>query len=168
MLLGHYLLFRGDSRRRAELSECAAQLWPASEGPSACHVFVIQSLKSKTNPTGNKYYMGAMRHKDPMLCTMGALAQYLVWRWHISGEPAPNFQSRSDWYRLKLLVGEEPTTELSYTTQYDCCLACFEEASVTTDGVTHCMRGCGARLAEVLGVGEGQASVFFLLYLFNS
>jgi hypothetical protein len=171
MLLGHYFLFRGDSRRRIELSELAAQLWPPSEGPSACHVFVVQSSKSKTNQTGAKYYMGAMRHKDPMLCSMGALAQYLVWRWHFSGEPAPDFRSRSSWYRLKLLVGGEgPTEELSYTTQYDCCLACFQEASVTTESVTHCMRGSGARLAESLGVAEGQVSccsVSLILQLAN-
>ena len=158
MLLGHYLLFRGDSRRRVEPSELTTQLWPSSEGPSACHVLVVQSSKSKTNQTGAKYYMGALRHKDPMLCTMGALAQYLVWRWHMSGEPGPSFRSRADWYRLKLLVGDEPPAELAYTTQYDCCLACFQEAGVTTDGVTHCMRGCGARLAEALGVAEGQVS----------
>jgi hypothetical protein len=166
MLLGHYLLFRGDSRRRVELSELSTQLWPPEEGPSACHVVVVQSSKSKTNQTGAKYSMGAIRHKDPMLCSMGALAQYLVWRWHMSGEPPPSFRSRSHWYRLKLLVGEDPKVELAYTTQYDCCLACFQEASVTTEGVTHCMRGCGARLAEALGVAEGQVSqiLFYSLY----
>ena len=78
MLLGHYLLFRGDSRRRVELSECTAQLFPSSEGPTACYAVVIQSSKSKTNQIGARYYMGAIRHKDPMLCSMGAMAQYLV------------------------------------------------------------------------------------------
>lgn len=135
MLLGHYLLFRGDSRRRIELSELSVQQLPPSDGPGACHVVVFQRSKSKTNQTGSKYYMGAMRHKDPMLCTMGALAQYLVWRWHMSGEPAPTFRNRPDWYRLKALVGEEPTAELAYTTQYDCCLACFQAGLATIPAI---------------------------------
>jgi hypothetical protein len=106
MLLGHYLLFRGDSRRCVELSECTAQLFPASEGPTACYVVAIQSSKSKTSQTGARYYIRAMRHKDPMLYSIGAMAQYLVWRWHMSGEPALSFRSWLDWYRLKLLVRE--------------------------------------------------------------
>jgi hypothetical protein len=69
-------------------------------------VLVIQSSKSKTNKTGAKYYMGAIRHKNPMLCSMGALAQYIVCRWHMSSEPGPSFRSQSSWYRLKLLVGD--------------------------------------------------------------
>jgi len=35
--------------------------------------------------------MGSLRHKDPLLCTQGALAQLLFWRWHVAGEPAPPF-----------------------------------------------------------------------------
>jgi hypothetical protein len=54
--------------------------------------------------------MGAMRHKDPYLCTMGALAQYLFWRWHISGELQPSFKRRKDWYNTKLLVGDDKDT----------------------------------------------------------
>ena len=45
-----------------------------------------------------------MRHKDPLLCSHGALAQYLFWRFHISGEDAPSFQRRKDWYDVKALV----------------------------------------------------------------
>jgi hypothetical protein len=74
MLLGHYFLFRGDSRRRVELSKCTAQLFPLSEGPTACYAVVIQSSKSKTNQTGARYYIGTMRHQDPMLCSIGAMA----------------------------------------------------------------------------------------------
>ena len=86
-----------------------------------------------------------------MCCSIGAIAQYLrLWSCYISGKPVPSFRSRSDWYRLKLLVGEEPTAELAYTTQYGCCLACFQEAGVTRESVTHCMRSGGARLAEAL------------------
>jgi hypothetical protein len=139
-------MLRGVDRRQIELSELSVQEWPQSEGPSACYVLVVQSTKSKTNRTGDKYYMGAMRHKDVELCSLNAVAQYLFWRWHIAGEQPPSFKSRSQWYRLKLLVaGDDPTQMLSYTAQYNCCQACLQEAGVAgTGGVTHCMRGCGA------------------------
>jgi hypothetical protein len=37
---------------------------------------VMQSDLGKTNQEGNRVYMGAMRHRNPMLYTIGALAQY--------------------------------------------------------------------------------------------
>ncbi len=48
-----------------------------------------------------------LRHKDPLLCTQGALAQLLFWLWHVAGEPAPSFRRRQDWYRIKVLVGQD-------------------------------------------------------------
>lgn len=118
----------------------------------------MQSDLGKTNQEGNRVYMGAMRHRNPMLCTMGALAQYLFWRWHMSGEPAPSFQRKQDWYRLKVLVGVSPTEELAYSTQYDCCLGALCGAGVSAEKATHVMRKKGAQLAERLGVPDPQVS----------
>lgn len=89
---------------------------------------------------------------------MGALAQYLFWRWHISGEPAPNFQRRQDWYRLKILVGEQPTEELAYSTHYDACFSAFQKAAISSKDITHVPRSSGTQEAERLGTGEGQVS----------
>jgi hypothetical protein len=36
MLLEHYFRFRGNSRRRVELSELTVQLWPSWEEPLLC------------------------------------------------------------------------------------------------------------------------------------
>ena len=99
-----------------------------------------------------------------MLCTMGALAQYLFWRWHMSGEPAPNFRRRQDWYRLKVLAGEDSTVELSYGAQHEWCLAALQNAHITSDSVTYVMRGSGARHAELLGVSEAQVSWYYLYF----
>jgi len=97
---------------------------------------------------------------------MGALAQYLFWRWHMSGEPAPNFRRRQDWCRLKVLAGDDPTVELSYGAQHEWCLAALQNAHITSDSVAHVMRGSGARHAELLGVPEAQVGAFicFLFY----
>jgi hypothetical protein len=69
------------------------------------------------NKTAKKEFMGSLRHKDPLLCTQSALAQLFFWRWHISGEPPPSFRCRRDWYRIKLLVGQDRQEEISYSTQ---------------------------------------------------
>jgi len=95
---------------------------------------------------------------------MGALAQYLFWRWHIAEEEPPDFSSHQAWYKLKILVGADEFKLLSYETQADCCAAALAEAGVIVDLVTHVCRGSSARLAELLRVLESEVSVFNLLY----
>jgi hypothetical protein len=109
-------------------------------------------------------YNAAMRHKDVHLCTMGTLAQYLFWRWHIAGEDPPDFSSHKAWYKLKILVGANRFKPLSYETQADCCAVALAEAGIIADLVTHVCRGSSARLAELLGVPESEVSAFNLLY----
>jgi hypothetical protein len=73
----------------------------------------------KMNKTAKKEFMGALRHRDPLLCTQGALVQLLFWRWHIAGELAPTFRHRQDWYNIKVLVSSDRMQELSYHTQLE-------------------------------------------------
>jgi hypothetical protein len=109
--------------------------------------------------------MGAMRHKDPKLCVLGALAQYFFWRWHVSKEEPPSFRRRSDWYRTKLLVGRDKFKELSYPTQLDEIFRAFCEAGIDSVDKTHAMRGCGAKWAELHGLSERQVSHRLLLLI---
>jgi hypothetical protein len=99
-----------------------------------------------------------MRHQNPRLCTIGALAQYLFWRWHISSKPAPNFQHQQDWYKLKVLVGEQPTEELAYSTYYSACLSALQKAGISSEDITHIPRSSGSQEAKRLGTKEGQVS----------
>src|SRR5205823_3296050 len=108
-------------------------------------------------------FMGAMRHKDPLLCPLGALSQYLFWRWQVDGEPAPDFRTRSSWYDLKLLFGkdkEDRTKTLSYTAQYEAIWGIFADVGITSVKKTHAMRGCAAQQAELHGVSEKQVSIY--------
>lgn len=134
--------------------------------------------------------MGSMRHKDPLLCSHGALAEYLFWRFHVSGEETPSFRSRRAWYDVKLLVttattakatarrtgvmrkgkGEKPgggswawnETELSYLAQVQEIWRIFEVGGITSVEKTHAMRGCAARAAELHGVPDPQVSLLAL------
>ncbi|KNB18705.1 hypothetical protein FOXG_16147 [Fusarium oxysporum f. sp. lycopersici 4287] len=100
-----------------ELADLSLLDYPSSEGPSPCGCLVTLLQDGKLNKTAKKEFMGALRHKDPLFCTQGALAQLFFWRWHVAGEPSPSFRRRQDWYRIKVLVGRDREQELSYPTQ---------------------------------------------------
>jgi hypothetical protein len=91
LLFGHYYLLRGENRRKMELADLSLLDYPASEGPTPCSCLVSLLQDGKLNKTAWKEFMGALRHRDPLLCTQGALAQLLFWRWHVSGEAPPSF-----------------------------------------------------------------------------
>jgi hypothetical protein len=157
-------VYRGDNRRQAELVDLSLLEYAEDEGPTACFAACLCSQSSKTNKSNMKDYNAAMRHKDVRLCTMGALAQYLFWRWHIAEEEPPDFSSHQAWYKLKILVGADRFKPLSYETQADCCAAALAEAGIIADLVTHVCRGSSARLAELLGVPESEVSTLGLSY----
>ena len=75
LLLGHYYLLRGENRRKMELADLSLLDYPATEGPTTCGCLVSLLQDGKMNKTARKEFMGALRHKDPLLCTQGALAQ---------------------------------------------------------------------------------------------
>ncbi len=102
--------------------------------------------------------MGSLRHKDPLLCTHGALAQLLFWRWHVSGEAPPSFRRRQDWYRIKVLVGRDREQELSYAVQLQETWRIFGAAGVVSSKKTHLPRRTGAQEAETYGTSLAQIS----------
>ena len=117
LLFGHYYLLRGENRRKMELADLSLLDYPSTEGPTQCGCLVSLLQDGKMNKTAKKEFMGSLRHKNPLLCTQGALAQLFFWRWHVAGEPPPSFRRRQDWYRIKVLVGQKREEELSYSTQ---------------------------------------------------
>ena len=114
LLLGHYYLLRGENRRKMELADLSLLDYPTSEGPTVCGCLVSLLRDGKLNKTARKEFMGALRHKDPLFCTQGALAQLFFWRWHVAGEAPPTFQRRRDWYHIKVLIGRDREQELLY------------------------------------------------------
>src|SRR5436190_23690799 len=113
-----------------ELSELSQQMWAHNEGMTPCHVVVGQSRRGKTNTNNKKFFVGAMRHRDPLLCTMGAMAQYFFWRWHVSGEAAPVFRRRENWYRIRVIKGVDREKDFYYTTHAKYCAAAMAAAGV--------------------------------------
>ena len=158
LLFGHYYLLRGENRRKLELADLSLLDYPREEGPTLCGCLVSLLQDGKMNKTAKKEFMGSLRHKDPLLCTQGALAQLLFWRWHIVGEPSPSFRRRQDWYKIKVLVGQDRQEELSYSTQLQDIWRVFGAVGLTTAKKTHLPRRVGAQEAETYGTSLAQIS----------
>lgn len=158
LLLGHYYLLRGENRRKMEIADLSLLDYPQSEGPTACGCLVSLLRDGKLNKTARKEFMGALRHKDPLFCTQGALAQLFFWRWHVIGEAPPSFRQRRDWYRVKVLVGRDREQELSYPTQLQDTWRIFGAAGLVSSKKTHLPRRVGAQDAETHGSSLAQIS----------
>ena len=156
ILMGHFFVLRGESRREAELADLSLLLYPALEGPTPCQAVVFTMSKGKTNKSGKKQFMGALRHKNPLLCSHSALAQYFFARWSLGGEQPPNFQTRRSWYRTKLLIARpgREQEQLSYPAQYEAVWRAFAAAGICSIQKTHAMQGCAIRAGELHRVDE--------------
>lgn len=141
-----------------ELADLCLLELPETAGPTRCFALVQMLTNGKTNKWGKKQFMGSIRAKDPMFCTMGALAQSFFYRWQICGEQQPDFSSRAAWYRTKLLVGKDKTQqqELSWRQQYDDIVWLFSQCNVHSSHLTHAPRAAGPQQAELHGVSEKQ------------
>jgi hypothetical protein len=158
LLFGHYYLLRGENRRKMELADLSLLDYPPSEGPTLCGCLVSLLQDGKLNKSARKEFMGALRHKDPLFCTQGALAQLLFWRWHVSGEAPPSFERRRDWYRIKVLVGQDREREISYPVQLQETWRIFGAAGLASSKKTHLPRRVGAQDAETHGTSLAQIS----------
>jgi hypothetical protein len=158
VLLGHYMLTRGGDRRAAELSDLFTFEFDG-EGPTRCMPLIFTTRASKQNQHGRLETIGALRHKEPLVCLLSALAFYLLYRWDLTEELFPDFSIRKAWYRIRLLKrGGTANREeqLSYSTQREWAAKAFKQADVFTSMITHAGRSTGAKAAELKGVSEDQ------------
>ena len=101
---------RGESRRQLEFPDMFSLCLP-DEGPTPCRPMILILDNGKTNQLGNLEYIGVMRHRDPLLCTMGQVAFYLFHRGEVRELP-PQFWTRQQWYDTHFLKGMDRTAVL--------------------------------------------------------
>jgi hypothetical protein len=154
-LFSHNMLLRSESRLGAEFADLFTLPLP-NEGPTPCSAMFFLMGNGKTNPSQRIEYGAVIRHRNPLLCTMGHTAFYLFFRWNVVREPPPRFQQRQQWYNLRLLRGSRADTPLSYDTQLEWINKIFTAAKFKSRSKTHIPRSQGAKMAEINGVGEGQ------------
>ena len=163
-LLGNSMLLRLSNRLKLELADFFLVPLP-KEGPrgdSWCCVAVMD--QGKTNQHGRIEYGAVLRHRDYRSCAIGALATYLFWRWHLSGETFPCFRTSEDWYRIKLLKRDNAHLKesLSDSTASSWTRRFYALSGIRGSKVTHMPRSSGARIAETNNVPEAQVSCIFL------
>ncbi|KAJ8576337.1 hypothetical protein ON010_g2882 [Phytophthora cinnamomi] len=155
-LLSHYALMRGESARMLELADLHSILLE-NEGYSPCRALVMVMRQGKTNQVGRIEFGACMRSKYVEICPHGLLGFYLFWRWHIDGEPFPDFTSSESWYPTKLLkTGKDTTKAMSYKTHNEAITAALKFVGVHSTAKTHVGRGSGSRMADVAGASESQ------------
>lgn len=154
-LLGHFMLLRGETRRNLELADMFAIELP-DEGRTPCWPMIVLSDNGKATQSDRIRYMGVMRHKDPLLCTMGQVAFYLFYRWQILKEPPPRFRNRQCWYNCHLLKGREATRPLTYETQLQWVNEVFDSIGLESGNKTQLWRGQRALQAEIENFPDAQ------------
>jgi hypothetical protein len=165
-LMLHAMMLRGESTRKAELADLCSVLLP--DESSECLGLVLRTNAGKTIPLamgGNlrmQQYRAALRHRDPVLCPVGALAHWLVLRWEICGETPPDFRRRSSWYTTKVLLGtlSQAQKEISDDTQRNWLVPALEAVAVDSSKAVHAMRQSVARLADMWEGPADQVSIF--------
>jgi hypothetical protein len=157
LLLRHYMLTRGGDRRSAEISGIFTFEFKG-EGPSRCFPLIFTTCARKQNQHGRLETIGALRHKNPLVCMLGGLAFYLLYRWDLTDETFPDFASRPAWYGIRLMkrANGDRHEPLSYTTQREWVGRAFQYVGIFAKKKTYIGRAAGAKTAELKGVSEEQ------------
>ena len=103
MSLGAVL--RSESLFKADLSDLCNFILETeqTEEPSPYHIVVLRIGEGKQNSDKN-IFGRILRHRDPRLCGVGALAMYLMLRFqHTQEDKLFDFFDNNSWFNIKLL-----------------------------------------------------------------
>ncbi|KAM4062340.1 centromere DNA-binding protein complex CBF3 subunit, domain 2 domain-containing protein [Hirsutella rhossiliensis] len=117
----------------------------AGEGSTRCMPLIFTTRAGKQNQHGRLETAGAYRNRNPLICILGGLSFYLLYRWDLGSEPFPDFSRRSSWYGIRLIKGNGTgrTAAFSYNSQREWVVKAFAYAGVTSQKKTHeQMVGC--------------------------
>ena len=103
--MGHATFLRGASKRNLQFPDFFVMEIP-DEGPQKCTAVVIVQDQGKTNKFGKITYSAFFRHKNPLLCPVGAFGFWLLSRFHLANEDFPDFMRNKNWYDIHVLLGE--------------------------------------------------------------
>ena len=150
LLLIHSMMLRSETTRSAELPDFSSLDLPNEGEPT----FAVILSPSTTR------YNGFLRAKTALACPVGALAQWLVYRWDILGEEPPNFADRSSWYTAKIIPGDlkTPGEEMSAQTEAKWVDRTFDSIGFVSSKVLHTMRKSVSRLMDFLELPWDQVN----------
>ena len=135
-------VIRGESLERADLSDLCDYFWQGEADPYPIHILIVAMCQGKTNQD-KKLFGRAMRHRDPEMCPLRALAIYLWCRFDVRGEWAdarPDFTDNHAWFFIKLLVSatsDEVLEELDIKTYADAMQEAMDAVGVACNHRAH-------------------------------
>jgi hypothetical protein len=103
-------------------------------------------------------YGYVFRHKEPLLCTIGAIAFYFWLRFDFNGEAWPRFHDGDTWQSIRILKNSRRAQfkKLTYSAQLKACKSAFEGLGIKETHWTHISRTTGLQMAEQLDVPDAQ------------
>lgn len=86
-----------------------------NEGYLECKALISVLDQGKTNQFGRIKFGACIRNKKVRVCTIGAYALYLFYRFHIENEPFPDVSNPRNWYNIKVVKAsnKDRTKELT-------------------------------------------------------
>ena len=132
-------ILRGESVMSAELSDllCVENKHAKDSHP---YLILCMGIPEGKTTKDNKQYGRAMRHKDVLLCPIGALGFYLLLRFELTREfdrqNCPDFRVNSEWFDIKLLInygtnhgrsGITPADARKHEIQHQCYIKTIKE-----------------------------------------
>jgi hypothetical protein len=104
---------RGESLCHAELYDLLSMV-NQDEGPIGhdALIFILHIRKGEQNLDGRIVWVHSMQHANVSLCSIGALAFYLVVRFHITKETIDITDNKS-WFNRKLLIRPTKRADLN-------------------------------------------------------
>jgi hypothetical protein len=158
-LLSHYLLLRGESIRRMELSDLQT-VNLENEGVQSnvdCPALVMIMRQGKTNKSNRLETAGCLRNARVDICPFMALGVYFFWRFHVENENFPDLVASRNWYPIKVFKSNpDSSMEWSYFSHRNSIDKALSFAGIKSKKKTHINRGSSARMADILGVNEDQ------------
>lgn len=166
ILLGHHLLYRGENKRQAQISDIQFTEYDSERG--SVLILGFSSDRGKTNTESNKpHFMGACRHKDVEICLVTATAMSMWYRFDfeddhapLSGENRPDFSLTTNWSSIKVLFADSAKSKnnepISYKYEADLVRLCLRSIGVVLGKTTHLGRQGGARKADANQVEMSQ------------
>jgi hypothetical protein len=129
--------------------------------PHEMRMLVQQLATGKTNQDGKRLFGRVMRHKNVLVCGVGAFAMYLALRFHITDEfhedhfPLSNWLDNSTWFDVKLLVdacqpGRDWTKQIKNNSYGQAIKAVLKELHLPSTHYVHLGRKIGPKELEML------------------
>lgn len=128
----------------------------AGAGPCPAFVVGVVQLVGKTI-SSNSVVHGALRNKDPLLCSQGALGRWFFTRFTYNQEPVPDF-STPDWLSC-LIWPSQLGCGLTYAGHANRVKTLYKAAGVAKDKVTHGPRVFAARWADAMGLDDAVSTL---------